>query len=61
MTWDKKRARVQPGRSTGLRPPGFTRTVVPIIEKVFSIVEVVDAHRMMEEDKHFGKIVLKIQ
>ncbi|MDH4025207.1 MAG: zinc-binding dehydrogenase, partial [Desulfuromonadales bacterium] len=31
-----------------------------IIEKVFTIDEVVEAHRMMEEDKHFGKIVLKI-
>jgi putative PIG3 family NAD(P)H quinone oxidoreductase len=37
------------------------RTVVPIIEKVFTIDQVVDAHRMMEEDKHFGKIVLKIR
>ena len=37
------------------------RTIVPIIEKVFSIDQVADAHRMMEEDKHFGKIVLKIQ
>lgn len=36
------------------------RTIVPIIEKVFSIDEVVEAHRMMEEDRHFGKIVLKI-
>jgi NADPH:quinone reductase-like Zn-dependent oxidoreductase len=37
------------------------RTVVPIIEKVFTIDQVEDAHRMMEEDKHFGKIVLKIR
>jgi len=37
------------------------RTVVPIIEKVFTIDQVVDAHRMMEADKHFGKIVLKIR
>ena len=36
------------------------RTIVPIIEKVFPLDQVVDAHRMMEEDKHFGKIVLKI-
>jgi NADPH2:quinone reductase len=36
------------------------RSIVPIIEKVFSIDEVVEAHRMMEEDTHFGKIVLKI-
>ncbi len=41
--------------------PSFAdRTIVPIIEKVFPIDEVVEAHRMMEEDKHFGKIVLKI-
>jgi NADPH2:quinone reductase len=37
------------------------RTVVPIIERVFTIDQVADAHRMMEEDKHFGKIVLKIR
>jgi putative PIG3 family NAD(P)H quinone oxidoreductase len=36
------------------------RTIVPIIEKVFSIDDVVEAHRMMEDDQHFGKIVLKI-
>ena len=37
------------------------RSIVPIIEKVFTIDQVADAHRMMEEDKHFGKIVLRIQ
>lgn len=36
------------------------RTIVPIIERTFPIDQVVDAHRMMEEDKHFGKIVLQI-
>lgn len=42
--------------------PKFTdRSIVPIIEKVFTIDQVADAHRMMEEDKHFGKIVLRIQ
>ena len=40
-------------------PKFADRTIVPIIEKVFTIDEVVEAHRMMEEDKHFGKIVLK--
>jgi putative PIG3 family NAD(P)H quinone oxidoreductase len=42
-------------------PKFADRTIVPIIEKVFTIDQVVDAHRMMEADKHFGKIVLKIQ
>ncbi|MDO3377372.1 NAD(P)H-quinone oxidoreductase [Geoalkalibacter halelectricus] len=42
-------------------PKFADRSIVPIIEKVFSIDEVVEAHRMMEEDRHFGKIVLKIQ
>lgn len=42
-------------------PKFADRTIVPIMEKVFPIEEVVAAHRMMEEDKHFGKIVLKIQ
>ena len=41
-------------------PKFADRTIVPIIEKVFSLDQVVDAHRMMEEDKHFGKIVLKV-
>jgi putative PIG3 family NAD(P)H quinone oxidoreductase len=41
-------------------PKFADRTIVPIIEKVFSIDQVVEAHRMMEEDQHFGKIVLKI-
>lgn len=42
-------------------PKFADRTIVPIIEQVFTIDQVVEAHRMMEEDKHFGKIVLKIQ
>jgi putative PIG3 family NAD(P)H quinone oxidoreductase len=42
-------------------PKFADRTIVPIIEKVFTIDQVVDAHRMMDEDKHFGKIVLRIQ
>ncbi len=41
-------------------PKFADRTIVPIIEQVFAIDDVVGAHRMMEEDKHFGKIVLKI-
>jgi putative PIG3 family NAD(P)H quinone oxidoreductase len=36
------------------------RTVVPIVERVFPIDQVVEAHRMMEEDRHFGKIVLRV-
>lgn len=42
-------------------PKFADRTVVPIIERVFPIDQIVDAHRTMEEDRHFGKIVLKIQ
>jgi NADPH2:quinone reductase len=42
-------------------PEFADRSIVPIIEKVFTIDQVGDAHRMMEEDKHFGKIVLRIQ
>ncbi len=41
-------------------PKFADRTIVPIIEKVFDLDQVVEAHRMMEEDKHFGKIVLRI-
>jgi putative PIG3 family NAD(P)H quinone oxidoreductase len=41
-------------------PKFADRTIVPIIEQVFSLDQVVEAHRMMEEDRHFGKIVLKV-
>jgi len=41
-------------------PKFADRTIVPIIEKSFPLGEVVAAHRMMEEDKHFGKIVLQV-
>jgi putative PIG3 family NAD(P)H quinone oxidoreductase len=41
-------------------PKFADRTIVPIIEKAFPLAQVAEAHRMMEEDKHFGKIVLKI-
>lgn len=40
-------------------PKFADRTVVPIIEKVFTLDQVVEAHRMMEEDRHFGKIVMR--
>jgi putative PIG3 family NAD(P)H quinone oxidoreductase len=42
-------------------PKFADRSIVPIIEQVFSIDEIVAAHQMMEADQHFGKIVLKIQ
>lgn len=35
-------------------------TIVPMIHRTFSLDEVVEAHRTMEEDHHFGKIVLTI-
>ena len=35
-------------------------TIVPRVERVFPLEQVVDAHRMMEEDRHFGKIVLSM-
>ncbi len=41
-------------------PKFADRSIVPIIEKVFPMDEVVAAHQMMEEDRHFGKIVLQI-
>ena len=41
-------------------PKFADRTIVPVIERVFPIDRVGDAHRMMEESRHFGKIVLKI-
>jgi putative PIG3 family NAD(P)H quinone oxidoreductase len=41
-------------------PKFADRSIVPIIEKVFPLEQVAQAHGMMEADKHFGKIVLKV-
>lgn len=35
-------------------------TMRPIIDRVFSIEEAADAHRYMEQNKNFGKIVLEV-
>ncbi|PLX67862.1 MAG: NADPH:quinone oxidoreductase [Denitrovibrio sp.] len=42
-------------------PKFADRSIVPIIYKTFPIEEVIEAHKTMEADAHFGKIVLKIQ
>lgn len=42
-------------------PKFADRSIVPIISDVFPMDRVVEAHKMMEADSHFGKIVLKIQ
>lgn len=41
-------------------PKFAERAIVPIIEKVYPLEQVAEAHAMMESDKHFGKIVLKV-
>jgi len=41
-------------------PKFADRSIVPIVEKVFPMDEVAAAHQMMEDDNHFGKIVLQI-
>ncbi|MDD5167997.1 MAG: NAD(P)H-quinone oxidoreductase [Syntrophales bacterium] len=41
-------------------PKFADRTIVPLIEKVFPLDDVAKAHQMMEEDRHFGKIVLQV-
>jgi NADPH:quinone reductase-like Zn-dependent oxidoreductase len=41
-------------------PKFADRTIVPIVEKVFPLADIREAHRMMEEDRHFGKIVMKV-
>lgn len=33
----------------------------PVVDEIFSLQEVEEAHRQMEQGKHFGKIVLSIQ
>jgi NADPH2:quinone reductase len=35
--------------------------IVPRVERVFLLEQVIEAHRMMEEDRHFGKIVLSMK
>ena len=40
--------------------PKGKRRLNPVIDKVFPLAQAADAHRRMEERKHFGKIVLEI-
>lgn len=35
-----------------------SKQFLPVIDKVFSVSEVVEAHRLMESGEHFGKIVI---
>jgi len=35
-------------------------TIVPIVDKIFPIERVAEAHQRMEQSQHFGKIVLKL-
>jgi len=42
-------------------PKFADRSIVPMIYKTFPIEQAAEAHKTMEEDSHFGKIVLKIQ
>jgi NADPH:quinone reductase len=37
------------------------RTIVPLIHRVFSLDDVVQAHQEMEAGLHFGKIVIKVE
>ncbi len=41
-------------------PKLAARTIVPLISATFALEDVAKAHRMMEESRHFGKIVLKV-
>ncbi len=61
--------RSRPAREKGEIVAEFSRTVlprfadrsiVPLIEKVFPLERIADAQRMMEESRHFGKIVVRI-
>jgi len=41
--------------------PKFSdRTILPIIYKTYTIEDVAEAHKTMEQSKHFGKIVLTV-
>ena len=35
--------------------------VKPVVHKVFSLDQAAEAHRYMEERRHFGKIVLRVE
>ena len=40
--------------------PAFAdRRIVPIVEATFPMSKAAEAHRLMDNDKHFGKIVLQ--
>ena len=36
------------------------KKIAPVIDKVFKLDEVIEAHKYMESSKHIGKIILNI-
>jgi NADPH2:quinone reductase len=56
----KEKAEIVAAFARAALPRFADRSIVPIIEAVFPLADVAAAHRMMEEDRHFGKIVLRV-
>jgi len=42
-------------------PKFADRSVVPIVDKIYPLEQVQEAHARMEESRHFGKIVLRVR
>lgn len=41
-------------------PEFAARRIVPVIDRVYDLADAADAHRVMEDGAHFGKIVLRV-
>lgn len=46
--------------ATGVLPLLANGTVKPIIDEVYPLEQIADAHRVMEANKNFGKLILRI-
>ncbi len=46
--------------ATGVLPLLANGTVKPIIDQVYPLEQIADAHRAMEANKNFGKLILRV-
>lgn len=54
------KARIIEGVDRDIWPHLAAGRIRPIVDRVFSLERIVDAHRYMEQGEHFGKIVVRI-
>jgi NADPH:quinone reductase-like Zn-dependent oxidoreductase len=56
----KEKAEITAAFTKTVMPKLADRTIVPIVYRTLALDDVAEAHRLMEESRHFGKIVLTV-